>query len=204
MPKAVKLSKGRRNGRIADTKTEVQQDFKLDLGGGRNPAPGFINVDLYSPEADVKFDLRKRPWPWPDNSVSEVHCSHFLEHLDQDVRWPFFEELWRVMKMDAIARFFCPSWKSERSLGDLTHRFPPVTSFSFLYLNKKWRDDNKLNYGPYDLKCNFDHQSGPLGLMPDVASRSDEVKLMMCTRQLETYSDLWVVLTKRPMDQPTV
>ena len=55
--------------------------FKLDLGCGKNKQAGFVGVDERAFEGvDVAHDLR-RPWPWSDSSVDEVHCSHFLEHL---------------------------------------------------------------------------------------------------------------------------
>jgi len=178
---------------------EAPVDLKLDLGCGRNKVPGFHGVDLYSPDADTKLDLLTFPWPWADESVIEIHASHFIEHIDQEKRWPFFEECWRVLKPGGIMRIFVPNWKSERAYGDNTHKFPPFTAFSLIYLNKDWREANKLTYGPYALKCNFDNQAGPAGISPTFTTRSHEAQIFACSHYLESYQDMWAVLTKKPM-----
>jgi predicted SAM-dependent methyltransferase len=56
-------------------------ELKLDLGCGQNPREGFDGVDLYGDKAKHKVDLFKFPWPFADNSVDEIHCSHFMEHI---------------------------------------------------------------------------------------------------------------------------
>lgn len=173
--------------------------IKLDLGCGRNKQPGFTGVDLYSPDADVKLDLFKFPWPWKDNTVDEIHASHFIEHLPANVRWPFFEECWRIMKLDATMRIFVPSWKSERAFGDMTHLWPPVVPFFFYYLNKGWREANKLTYGPYALKCHFEHQCGPTGLAPEFADRNHETQMFAAKFYTESYPDMWCTLNKKQL-----
>jgi len=55
--------------------------LKLDLGCGQNPKEGFEGVDLYGDKARHKIDLFKFPWPFLDESVDEIHASHFLEHI---------------------------------------------------------------------------------------------------------------------------
>lgn len=56
--------------------------MKLNLGCGDRMMDGWINVDLYFPDADMKVDLFKFPWPWEDNSIEAVAMFHFLEHFD--------------------------------------------------------------------------------------------------------------------------
>ena len=175
------------------------QPLKLDFGAGRNPQPGFSSVDLYAPDADIKLDLFKFPFPWKDNTVDEIVASHFVEHIPQDKRWPFFAECWRILKPDAVMRIVVPSWKSERAYGDMTHAWPPVTTMALFYLNKAWRENNKLTYGAYDIKCNFDHQSGPTGVSPEFAQKAHEVQIFACQHYLEAYPDAWCTLTKRPL-----
>ena len=189
-------------------KSKVIQPLKLDLGCGQNKQPGFTGVDLYAPGADVKLDLldwgikdnnqpELKKWPWKDNTVDEIFCSHFVEHVPASLRWPFFVECWRILKLEGVMRVFVPSWKSERAYGDMTHQWPPVTTFFFLYLNKGWREANKLTYGPYDIRCNFETQSGPTQIVGPFAERNPEAQSFACNHYLEAYPDMWATLTKK-------
>jgi predicted SAM-dependent methyltransferase len=54
---------------------------RLDLGCGQRPKDGYEGVDNRAPDAKHKVDLFKFPWPWEDNSVDELHASHFVEHI---------------------------------------------------------------------------------------------------------------------------
>ncbi len=48
--------------------------LRLNLGCGMKHIEGYVNVDRFG-EPDVRHDLEVLPWPWPDDSVSEVPCS---------------------------------------------------------------------------------------------------------------------------------
>lgn len=118
---------------------------------------------LSFPGVDYVADLRK-PWLWDDASVDEVHCSHFLEHLDAKERVHFWNELYRVLKPGAKALIITPHWCSCRAYGDPTHQWPPVSEFAFLYLNRDWRIVNaphtdKKNV-PWGFDCHFTTVSG--------------------------------------------
>jgi hypothetical protein len=173
--------------------------LRLDLGAGRNPQPGFTSVDLFAPGVDVKCDLTKFPWPWKDESVDEIYCSHFLEHIDRTIRWRFMEECWRILKPESVMRIIVPSWKSERSLGDMTHIPPAVVPMFFFYLNKSWREANKLTYGPYDIKCNFEHQCGPAGVSDAFSNRAHDAMMFALTHYFESFQDIWCTITKKPL-----
>jgi len=54
---------------------------KLNLGSGPNVRPGWLNIDLFHPAADVQLDLRE-PWPLPDGSVSFIYSEHMFEHFE--------------------------------------------------------------------------------------------------------------------------
>ena len=180
--------------------TPQPEELRLDFGAGRNPIPNFKSVDLYAPEADFKVDLFKFPLPWKDESVTEIHASHFVEHIPGKIRWPFFEECWRILKPGGTMRISCPNWKSERSYGDMTHEWPPVTAMFFFYLHKGWRDANKLTYGVYDIRANFDHQMGPSGINAPWYQKSQDAQQFACSHYVESFQDIWIILTKRPLD----
>ena len=91
---------------------------------------------------DVVHDLRKGPWPWADASVSEAHCSHFLEHLTNlDGKWEriiFFNELYRIVQPGGSCQLIIPHWASNRYYGDPTHK-EPFSEMGFYYLDRNWR-----------------------------------------------------------------
>jgi predicted SAM-dependent methyltransferase len=53
--------------------------LRLNLGSGDTNIPNYVNVDLYSPKADLKADIRDLPYK--SNTVSEIISQHSLEHL---------------------------------------------------------------------------------------------------------------------------
>jgi len=151
-------------------KVQEQGPLKLDLGSGKNPREGFIGVDSRQFGQQIVADLRK-PWPWADGSVEEAHCSHFVEHLTGQERVHFANELHRVLKPDGKATVIVPHWASPRAYGDLTHQWPPVSEWWFLYLNKGWRDVNAPHNDGYT--CHFEITYG-YAMRGDIAQRSQE------------------------------
>lgn len=70
--------------------------IRIDVGGGNNPQPGFLNVDLDNPRADIQADMGKLPFP--DASVDVIFSSHALEHVSKFEVVPVLREWRRVMK----------------------------------------------------------------------------------------------------------
>jgi predicted SAM-dependent methyltransferase len=71
--------------------------IRLHLACGPNTKPGWVNVDLFHPAADLALDLRE-PLPFRAGQVAEIYGEHFFEHLD----WPgdadaFLAECLRVL-----------------------------------------------------------------------------------------------------------
>lgn len=170
--------------------------LKLDFGCGKNKAPGFTGIDSIAFEGvDVVMDVRKTPWEWADESVDEVHASHFLEHLDGTERVAFFNELYRVMKFGAQARIITPSWSHERAYGDPTHKWPPVCGWTYLYLWKQWREANGPHTG---YTCDFDFSAVPSYDVNDamLVGRNPETLQVFLTRNINTATDMICTLTK--------
>lgn len=158
------------------TKTEeVVKPIRLDFGCGPNKikeeGKEWLGVDsLDFPGVDLVLDLTAKEksiqnkdfsvthtykaWPWADNSVDEIHCSHFLEHLTADERVHFVNECYRVLKTGAQCRITVPHWNSNRAYGDLTHKWPPVAEMWFYYLSKEWRAGN-APHSTYNAEVNF-------------------------------------------------
>lgn len=147
-------------------------EIKIDLGSGKNGREGFVKVDIRNFDGvDVVCDLGIQKWPWKDNSVTEAHASHFVEHLTGPERVHFANELHRVLKPDGKATVIVPHWASPRAYGDVTHQWPPVSEWWFLYLNKGWRDVNAPHNDGYT--CHFEITYG-YAMRGDIAQRSQE------------------------------
>jgi hypothetical protein len=190
---------------------EDRKLMKLDIGCGPNPREGFTGVDSlnFGNEKIVKHDLRVTPWPFEDNSVSEVHCSHFLEHLTNlNEKWErvrFFNELHRVLvpveynnagiPIAGFARITIPHWCSNRYYGDPTHKEPMGEMF-ICYLDPAWRKQNaphtdkEHNPDGYDchFACTYDYT-----LHQGLAGRNSEYVQMAVTFWKEAVQDLVIV-----------
>ena len=181
----------------SSSRSDLVEGIKLDLGCGTAKRAGFLGVDRRPfPGVDGVTDLTQKHWLFdgpqlgsvklvavttpegrtgfmlPDNSVAEVHCSHFLEHLDHNQSKPervrFMNELWRVLVPGGKATIITPHWASNRAYGDFTHADKPVSEMFYHYLNKTWRKaqapDNDIEFNPDGYSCDFDSQ---LGYAPD-------------------------------------
>ena len=71
-------------------------DVRLHIGCGHSPWPGYVNIDPYTPEADLKADARSLPYE--DGSVDEICCHHVLEHIPQRHFVATLKEWHRVLK----------------------------------------------------------------------------------------------------------
>ena len=168
---------------------------RLDLGCGNKPKEGYVGVDSrdYGRSDILVADLRE-PWKWDDASVDEVWCSHFVEHLKAPERIHFVNELYRVLKPRCSAEIIVPHWASARAYGDLTHEWPPVSEFWFLYLSREWREKNAPH--TCDLyRCDFQANWGS-SLHPDIAVRNQEHQQFAKTFYKEAAQDLVATLTK--------
>jgi hypothetical protein len=170
--------------------------IRLDLGCGKNKRKDgdWIGVDCRQFEGvDIVADLTKK-WQWDDNSVDEAHASHTVEHLKQDERIHFVNELHRVLKPGAKATIITPHWNSCRAYGDMTHQWPPVCEFWYYYLSKAWREVNAPHNDGYT--CDFEAVWG-YGMHNDLLVRNAEYQQFALSWYKEAAQDLHATLTKR-------
>jgi predicted SAM-dependent methyltransferase len=167
--------------------------FKLDIACGQSKTPGFFGVDIAPGEGvDLVYDLEKFPWPFPDASVDEAICNHYIEHTKDLIS--FMNELYRILKPGARCMINAPYYASMRAWQDPTHT-RAISESTFLYYNKDWLTTNKLDH--YPIHCDFDFQYG-YNITPDWANRSEEARNFAIRHYINVISDIQVVLTKRP------
>jgi SAM-dependent methyltransferase len=138
---------------------------KLNIGCGKRPIPGFVNLDITAGEGvDVVFDLETcgqarnsmvehvgaggpivvgTNWvkmPFPDDTFDRMICSHTAEHITNFL--PMMEELWRVAKPGCSAVFITPYGGHDTAFEDPTH----VRQF----FAKSWLYASQYSYGGAD------------------------------------------------------
>lgn len=196
---------------------EVKMPTKLDLGCGKNKREGFWGVDIRAGEkVDQVLDLTARKksirpdleggfvwegayldqlesWPWENESIEEIHCSHFVEHLTPEERVHFVNEVYRILVLGGTITIVTPHWASTRAYGDLTHKWPPVSEFWFFYLNKEWRDREAPHNDMY--KCDFDFTNG-YSFHPSLMPRNDLYRIFALNNYKEAAMDTICTLKK--------
>jgi predicted SAM-dependent methyltransferase len=173
------------------------------MGCGQNKcSPEHKGVDIWE-GADIVHDLTKFPYPFEDNSAEEIVCNHFVEHLSGEQLMQFMNECYRILKpsnssvhtsaTEGVLKIQSPYYTSMRCWQDPTHK-SALSEASFLYYNKKWREDNKLTH--YPINCDFDFTYG-YHLNPPWNTKSDEARTFAIGHYWNVISDISVVLTKR-------
>lgn len=237
------MSEGTRGPGIADPKPKALDEFnaemferlappraallRLDVACGDRKPQGFMGIDCAAgPNVDIVHDLFHFPWPVSDDTVGEVHCSHFLEHIPHDelpevdlttgaLRAPrrWIEDLtrWGPPVRDLWFRF----WEELHRIcvdGALVGVQVPYYSSvradqdpthrrrmceaSFIYLSQEWLEREKIFY-PFD--GNFDVVRQQQQLNPEHRGRADEAIVWMATHDLNVVDDLTVTLrVKKP------
>lgn len=104
---------------------------RLNIGCGNDAHKDYINLDIAKLRSiDVVHDLNRFPYPFPNNSFSEVRCFNILEHLD-DLE-AVMKEIHRICKKDAVVRIKVPHFSSADSFTDPTHkRFFSKDTFNY-------------------------------------------------------------------------
>lgn len=182
---------------------------QLDLGSGETPREGYEGVDAFAPSAKHKVDLLSgERWPWADNSVDALHCSHFIEHIEAGNRHKtytgqgnlfffFFQECYRILKPGGVFTVIWPALQNVRAFQDPTHvRFIPREML--MYLDAGWRQANKLEHytakgGPLDFKC----VSATPTISDIEAAKADVVQMQNSNDHWNFFHD-WLVTLNKP------
>ena len=81
----------------------------LNVGCGRKPRPGFINLDYtWQPGVDLLWDLNWR-LPFPENALRGLYTEHCMEHLPLEaVTGHVLSEFYRVLEPGGRLRLIVP------------------------------------------------------------------------------------------------
>jgi hypothetical protein len=118
--------------------------LQLNLGCGRSPLPGWVNVDVAAlPGIDVVADLdacRTQRLPFDDDSASRFQMLHVLEHIGDTLA--LMQELHRIAEPGALLTIRSPYGSSDEADEDPTHRHRLfINSFAYFSQPNYWRAD---------------------------------------------------------------
>lgn len=172
--------------------------MKLDLGcGPRKREDGeWVGVDLIKFDCvDHVMDIFEYLKTVKNESVEAINLAHVFEHFEPEQRIVLMNECFRVLKPKGQVFLTSPCWSHERAYGDPTHKWPPVCTWTFLYLNKKWRDENAPHCG---YECDFDWNVVGSYDQNDqyIAFRNNETKSVLMGRNINVTTDIIATLTK--------
>lgn len=184
---------------------------KLDIACGQRKGldpfgvqqKGFTGIDLGG-GGEIEHDLFDYPWPIKTGSVKEAQCHHFVEHIPHEAPrritddWEFdgwfmfFAEVHRILADGATISLLHPYSRSDRAFWDPTHtRY--IHEAAYLYLNRKWRTENKLEHYMPDVDFEIISVDGML-LPEEVMMRPEEYQTHARTFWFNVVNDLRVVL----------
>ena len=85
-----------------------QKGARVNIGCGRNPIQGWINLDVVS-QADVWFWDCRSGLPFSNGTVAAIYAEHFFEHLDlESEARPFLRECLRCLQPGGVLRLVVP------------------------------------------------------------------------------------------------
>lgn len=101
------------------------RDKKITLGG-RTSWSALTTLDVMPDHApDVVHDLDVLPYPFADNTFTEIHAYDVLEHQGKQGDWRFFfgqfSEFWRILKHGGVICGISPKALSPWAWGDPGH-----------------------------------------------------------------------------------
>ena len=85
--------------------------MKLHLGCGKLYLDNYINIDIDSPNADIKADIVNLNFI-NDKRVDEIYICHVLEHINRSKTINLFLEWNRLLKKEGILRISVPNFQS--------------------------------------------------------------------------------------------
>ena len=86
------------------------QELKLNLGSRDRHIPGFKSIDINSEFAEQRASISDL-WMYKTGSVSEIYCSHALEHLPHKYTLDTLKEWHRLLKPGGILYVAVPDFE---------------------------------------------------------------------------------------------
>lgn len=110
--------------------------MKLNIGCGKDIKKGWINLDSIKIDGvDVVHNIEMIPLPFEDGKFDVILCQDVLEHIDII---HVLEDIYRIMKKDAVLKIRVPHFSSVSNFTDPTHKTMfSINKFDFFLINSK-------------------------------------------------------------------
>ena len=102
--------------------------IRINLGAGHDIQQSFTNLDILPlPGIDVVHNLNNYPWPFEDQSASEIRAIDVIEHMpnfthdDRPGVIAFVEECWRILEPGGLLFIQTPGVNAAFAWTDPTH-----------------------------------------------------------------------------------
>jgi len=157
-------------GDIVKRKTKTSKILKADLACGNfKTADDWLGVDIIPfPCVDIVWDLENIPWPIPNDVVTTMVCSHYVEHINPAKGGfiKFMNEAWRIMKEGGEFGIAAPYGVSEGYVQDPTH-CNPVSHATFWYFDPLHESEFYKIYHPkpWKIKESIWHSNGNIEIV---------------------------------------
>ena len=114
----------------------VNYMLKLHIGCGGVYFPGWVNVDMDSPKADLRHDMRTA-LPYGEGTADFVYNEHFVEHLTVAEGLTVLKDFHRVLKAGGVLRIatidldhivcrYLFFWKKQNWIKTYGQQFYPI------------------------------------------------------------------------------
>jgi hypothetical protein len=111
----------------------------------------------------------------PADSIRQIDCIHVLQYVSGPRRVDVWNEWQRVLVPGGRVQVVVPHYSHVQSLAHPYSQWPPLSEFSFLFLNKAWRNASQSR-AVEGLECDFEVQSAAIDVDAMYATRTQEWK----------------------------
>ena len=172
----IKIAKMTRDSGRSFQRLKGKKGLKVELGGGRNPRSGWVNIDLavrFPPDADpimdsdtviINYDLRGG-LPLEEGSCDYIYSVHFFEHLEYRHGLKLMRDCYRALRPGGTFRIVLPNFRRAFEaylrgdskyfdLVDIREKLPEVEPGTETLVDH-------INYGVYqrgEHKCIYDEE----------------------------------------------
>jgi len=200
---------------------------KIDLACGNYKPEGYVGIDITTKDtvADYAVDLQQYPWPIESDSVTEVRCSHYIEHiphqnvaidlkqiLDKSSSFEEFKENVSkeefIRQPDGMIKFLNELWRITKPGGRVTLQAPYFSSMrsygdpthhryisDWSFYYANKQYRESVGLGHYDLTCDFDVKYSYV-ITNEMTLKSEEVRNKAMQHDLNVVDDIVIELTK--------